>query len=147
MPPCNAPHYKGPGPALCNAYARPPPRHSTLILPFCHFAGHVRSRGPSTFPPPFLTPISSRLESYVYLGYHLVYCLPACFDFNLFRSILIDKRFAGYQYRMSHIILPFFVLQFSRIPLPPLVGKEISRLHLSKLLCLLMGCICPNIDT
>lgn len=128
MRPCNAPHYKGPGPAICNAYARPPPRHSTLIVPFCHFAGYVCAAGLEARPSShhrFSPQISSHLEISCVLGIPPRILPPSvALILICLTQFSLRRRLAVYKYRMSHIILPFLVLLFSLIPPPPPSSKN-----------------------
>lgn len=151
----HAPHYKGPTPSLCNAHARPPPRHSTLILPFCHFCGPCVLPRSRRHLPTTVSPSPSHLihliSSCVYLAYHLVYCLPVALILIYSPQISFTNKFAQYSHRTSHTILPLLLL-FSLIPLPPPGGKYppvffFSFLFLRFPLSPSNGGIYPNIDT
>lgn len=134
MRPCNAPHYKGPGPAICNAYARPPPRHSTLIVPFCHFAGHVCAAGLEARPSShhrFSPQISSHLEISCVLGIPPRILPPSvALILICFTQFSLIIRLAGYKYRMSHIIYCLSLSFYSHLYRCLLPVVKISRLHL-----------------
>lgn len=94
----------------------------SAILPFC---GPCEVSRPVRFPTTVSHPnlISSRnivctWDTISYIASQLALSLICFTQFSLI------KRLARYKYRVSHIILPFFVFQFLRIPLPPLVGQK-----------------------